>query len=64
MACHVPPVTLMWSCGSYGCRCGLGTKSSDIDVVLVGVEEPAPGMGFYSKGERPRVRPGRRMESR
>ncbi|GIL93643.1 hypothetical protein Vretifemale_21039 [Volvox reticuliferus] len=40
--------------GSY--MCGLGTKSSDIDVVLVGMVEPSSFLGFYSKDERPRVR--------
>ncbi|GLC45906.1 hypothetical protein PLESTF_000711000 [Pleodorina starrii] len=39
--------------GSY--MCGLGTKSSDIDVVLVGLMEPSPSLGFYGKAERPRV---------
>ncbi|GIM16546.1 hypothetical protein Vretimale_19130 [Volvox reticuliferus] len=33
--------------GSY--MCGLGTKSSDIDVVLVGMVEPSSFLGFYSK---------------
>ncbi|GIL61580.1 hypothetical protein Vafri_16027 [Volvox africanus] len=39
--------------GSY--MCGLGTKSSDIDVVLVGMVEPSATLGFYSRDERPRV---------
>ncbi|GLI66381.1 hypothetical protein VaNZ11_010172 [Volvox africanus] len=39
--------------GSY--MCGLGTKSSDIDVVLVGMVEPSAALGFYNRDERPRV---------
>ncbi|KAG2428422.1 hypothetical protein HXX76_011542 [Chlamydomonas incerta] len=39
--------------GSY--VCGLGTPSSDIDVVLVGLAEPSPALGFYGRDERPRV---------
>ena len=30
---------------------GLGTSSSDVDVVVVGVKQPRSG-GFYDKGER------------
>ncbi|GFR52957.1 hypothetical protein Agub_g15630, partial [Astrephomene gubernaculifera] len=39
--------------GSY--VSGLGTCSSDIDVVLVGLAEPSLGLGFYSREERPRI---------
>lgn len=39
----------------FACSCGLGTRTSDIDVVLVGIMEPPKDVGFYSKQERPRV---------
>nr|ABU52972.1 hypothetical protein [Dunaliella viridis] len=34
---------------------GLGTKASDIDVVIVGVREPQNRKGFYDRSERPDV---------
>ncbi|KAG2494672.1 hypothetical protein HYH03_007188 [Edaphochlamys debaryana] len=39
--------------GSY--MCGLGTRASDIDVVVVGLAEPSPTLGFYDHADRPRV---------
>ncbi|KXZ52970.1 hypothetical protein GPECTOR_8g342 [Gonium pectorale] len=39
--------------GSY--MTGLGTRTSDIDLVLVGLAEPSPSLGFYSRDERPRI---------
>ena len=41
--------------GSYAS--GLGTRNSDVDIVLLGLMEPNPTRGFYSKGERPQARP-------
>lgn len=34
---------------------GLCTKSSDVDVVIVGLVEPDPQLGFYPKSRRPAV---------
>jgi predicted nucleotidyltransferase len=39
--------------GSY--VSGLGTKDSDIDIVITGITEPLPGAGFYESYARPGV---------
>ncbi|KAG1679417.1 hypothetical protein FOA52_007708 [Chlamydomonas sp. UWO 241] len=39
--------------GSY--VSGLGTKDSDIDLVITGITEPLPGAGFYESYARPGV---------